>query len=137
MKQLNYCRALGMTLLMILAYDCNSDENIFETTTAVSYTSVYYGTSSNKFYSAENEFKAMQFAQVNWSNLTADMASGQGEYLSAMADLIGVKPAQKTAFYKRVKSNFSQILPTAETTAAQLVDGLKVAGLLPCNCPGF
>ncbi len=111
----------------MLVTDCKSDDNLFESTTAVSITTVYYGTSSNKFYSAENKLQAIQFARINWSNLTADMASGRGEYLSTLADLIAVKPAQKAAFYRMAKKRFSQLLPAAEVTPEQLVTALKVA----------
>lgn len=126
MKALKKCRSLSWVILIVLVTDCKSDDNIFESTTAVSVTTVYYGTSSNKFYSAENRFQAIQFARINWSNLTADMAGGQGEYLSTMADLMAVKPAQKTAFYRMAKSRFSQLLPSAETTPEQLFTRLKV-----------
>lgn len=70
--------------------------------------------------------QAVEFAKVNWMQLSANMASGQGEYLSTMADLMGVKPAQKPAFYGITKSKFSQLFPSTETTPEQLVKGLKV-----------
>lgn len=70
--------------------------------------------------------QAVEFAAINWMQLSSNMASGQGEHLSTMADLLGVKPAQKPAFYNMAKSKFSQLLPTTETTPEQLVKSLKV-----------
>lgn len=127
MKAIQKCRSLSRLILIILVTDCKSDDNLFESTTAASVTTVYYGTSSNKFYSAENKLKAVQFARINWPNLTADMANGQGEYLSTLADLMVVKPTQKPAFYRMAKNRFSQLLPSAEVTPEQLVIRLQVA----------
>ena len=70
--------------------------------------------------------QAVEFAAINWMQLSSNMASGQGEHLSTMADLMGVKPAQKPAFYSMAKSKFNQLLPTTETTPEQLVKSLKV-----------
>jgi uncharacterized protein YceK len=70
--------------------------------------------------------QAVEFVKVNWMQLSSNMASGQGEHLSTMADLMGVKPAQKPAFYSMAKSKFSQLFPTTETTPEQLVNSLKV-----------
>lgn len=70
--------------------------------------------------------QAVEFAKVNWMQLGADMARGQGEHLSAMADLMGVKPAQKPVFYSMAKSKFSLLFPTTETTPEQLVNTLKI-----------
>lgn len=70
--------------------------------------------------------QAVEFAAINWMQLSANMASGQGEHLSAMADLLGVKPAQKSAFYSMAKSKFNQLIPSTEVTPEQLVKSLKV-----------
>jgi uncharacterized protein YceK len=69
--------------------------------------------------------QAIEFAKVNWMQLSSNMANGQGEYLSVIADLLGVNPAQKQAFYNLSKSKFSQFFPSTETTPEQLVNRLK------------
>ena len=69
--------------------------------------------------------KAVEFAKVNWMQLSANMAKGEGEHLSAMADLLGVKAAQKSAFYSMTKVKFSQLFPSNEVTPEQLVQRLK------------
>jgi hypothetical protein len=125
MKLVNKYYLVSIAVLLMVAIDCKSDENIFESTTAVSFSTVYYGTSSNKFYSAENEFKAVQFAQVNWLKLMADIAKGQGEYLTTMADLLKVSSAKKPAFYKVSQFKFNRLFPSADTTPEQLVNNLK------------
>jgi Protein of unknown function (DUF3015) len=70
--------------------------------------------------------QAVAFAKINWMQLSANMASGQGEHLSAMADLMGVQASQKPAFYSMTKAKFSQLLPSNEVTPEQLVSRLKV-----------
>jgi uncharacterized protein YceK len=68
--------------------------------------------------------QAVDFAAINWMQLSENMASGEGEHLSAMADLLGVKPTQKPAFYRMTKAKFSVLFPTTETTPEQLVNSL-------------
>lgn len=70
--------------------------------------------------------QAIEFAKVNWMQLSANMANGQGEHLSTMADLMGVKPAQKPAFYSMTKAKFSQLFTSIEITPEQLVSRLQV-----------
>ena len=70
--------------------------------------------------------QAVEFARVNWMQLSANMANGQGEHLSTMADLLGVKPTQKSAFYRMAKNKFSQLFASVEITPEQLVNSLKV-----------
>lgn len=70
--------------------------------------------------------QAIEFAKINWMQLSSNMANGEGEHLSTMADLLGVDAAQKPAFYSMTKSKFSQLFPSMEVTAEQLVNSLKV-----------
>lgn len=125
MEPLRNCRIWSMVFLSTLVADYQSDDNLFESTTAVSVTTVYHGTSSHKIYSADNGLQAVQFAQIKWTNLTADMAKGQGEYLSAMANLLAVKPVQKPAFFKMTKAKFSQLFSSTEVTPEQLLKSLQ------------
>ena len=70
--------------------------------------------------------QAIEFAKINWMQLSSNMANGEGEHLSTIADLLGVDAAQKPAFYSMTKSKFSQLFPSTEVTAEQLVNSLKV-----------
>jgi hypothetical protein len=69
--------------------------------------------------------QAIEFAKINWMQLSSNMANGDGEHLSTMADLLGVEATQKTAFYSMTKAKFNQLFPSTEVTAEQLVQSLK------------
>ncbi len=75
---------------------------------------------------AQNISKAEQFAQTHWSNLTSDMARGDGEYLDILATLLAVQSTQKATFFAMTKTQFSQLIPSIDTTPAQLISHLKV-----------
>jgi len=65
----------------------------------------------------EKEF----FASANYESLMQEMAQGKGENLQAMASLYG---CGTEAFAASVKSNYSQIFPTAETNSSAMLTNL-------------
>lgn len=113
-------------LLFFFLTGCASDDNGFDLSTATTFSTVYFGTSSHKLYAAENDLKIIQFVQLNASNLIVDMAKGQGSYLETLADLLAIKQSNKAAFYAMSKQQFIHLLPSPDTTPAQLVFNLKV-----------
>jgi len=70
--------------------------------------------------------QAIDFAKINWMQLSANMAKGNGEHLQTLADLLGVQAAEKPAFYQMTKTKFSQLFSSTETTPEQLVHRLKI-----------
>jgi hypothetical protein len=112
-------------LLFLFLTGCASDDNGFELSTATAFSTIYFGTSSHKLYAADNDLKIIQFVQLNGSNLIADMAKGRGNYLETLADLLAIKEANKAAFYAMSKQQFTHLLPSPDTTPAQLVFNLK------------
>jgi hypothetical protein len=132
-KKSHKSRALCMAVLLIFAVDGKADDildemdSFFEQLLAFSITTVYFGTSSQELQLRMGEKQAVQFAQANWSNLTADMATGQGEYLTTLADLLKVPSQQKSQFYALSQAKFRQLLPSANTTATQFLLNLKTA----------
>ena len=69
--------------------------------------------------------KMRMFASSNMENLAKDMAAGQGESLTTMADLLGISAADRPAFYAATKTNFDRIFPTPDVTAEQVIDSLR------------
>jgi hypothetical protein len=70
--------------------------------------------------------QAVKFASINWMRLAENMANGQGEHLQTLADLLGVKPAQKPAFYAMTKNHYQQLFPSAQITPEQLIHNLQI-----------
>jgi len=70
-----------------------------------------------------------EFVASNMDSLAADMASGQGESLDTMAELMSVPEPDRPVFYATLQSNFRSIFTSRDVRPAQVIDNiLKVAG---------
>ncbi len=105
------------TITDTIAASTQTFTNTTESTTRIS--------SGNSGTASLNNQQAIDFAKVNWMQLSANMANGEGEHLRTLADLMGVHSAQKSAFYSMTKAKFNQLLPSTQTTAEQLVKNLQ------------
>lgn len=70
-------------------------------------------------------WKTAMFIDGNKDKLAQDMSKGSGESLQSLAQLIGVKDADKAAFYRATKENFAQIFVSEQASADQVAAGLK------------
>lgn len=82
--------------------------------------------SKSSSYAKNDTEQAVQFAKLNWMNLSANMAKGQGEHLAAFATLLKVDAAKRPAFYQMTQQKFTALLGSTETTPEQLVQNLQV-----------
>lgn len=57
--------------------------------------------------------------------LARDMSVGHGESLNVLADLMGVKSADKAAFFQAAKDNFGKIYAPENQTAGQVLSALR------------
>lgn len=67
------------------------------------------------------------YAEVNFRQIQTDIAAGQGEYLSGLAGLLGVKEERKADFFQLARVRYSVLFPTAESGSAELLSGLTKA----------
>lgn len=65
-----------------------------------------------------------EFVVANMDNLAKDIAMGQGESLTTLAELMGVAKDSRTAVYAKLQSNFSNIFTSENVDAAQVVDNI-------------
>ena len=72
-----------------------------------------------------SNWKTAMFIDGNKEKLAQDMSKGSGESLQSLAQLIGVKDADKAAFYRATKENFAQIFGSEQASADQIAAGLK------------
>lgn len=70
-------------------------------------------------------WKTAMFIDGNKDKLAQDMSKGSGESLQSLAQLIGVKDADRAAFYRATKENFAQIFGSEQASADQIAAGLK------------
>ena len=65
------------------------------------------------------------YASDNMEQIAADMATGQGESLAALADLYGIAPSDRQAFYDTTQDNFGTIFAAENVTVGQMLASLE------------
>ena len=65
------------------------------------------------------------FAEVNFESLAQEMAKGQGEHLTAFAQLLGCPNASLSEFGRLTQRNYTQIFSRDGMTPLDLVDAVK------------
>lgn len=75
----------------------------------------------SKFVSNE---KLQEFVASNMDSIAQDIASGSGESLETVAELMGVPAADRVAFGQKLQANFSSIYTSADVTSAQVIDNI-------------
>jgi uncharacterized protein YukE len=68
--------------------------------------------------------RTTQFVSSNMEKLARDMAAGEGEALSSLAQVIGVQEQDKQAFFRVAQDHFSEIYSGADVTAGEVVKRL-------------
>ena len=66
--------------------------------------------------------RLMEFVYVNMDKLASDIASGQGESLDTLAELMNVPSKDCNEFYVTLQNNFEYIFETGEESPAVLLD---------------
>ncbi|HEX4869404.1 MAG TPA: DUF3015 family protein [Moraxellaceae bacterium] len=65
------------------------------------------------------------FTGSNIEGLARDMSVGRGETLNVLADLMGVKEADKAHFFQATKTNFGKIFAPENESAGQVLAALE------------
>ena len=61
------------------------------------------------------------FVAGNMDNLAKDIAMGQGETLSTLAELMNINSSEKSAFFVNLRKNFSNIYTSDQVSNQQVV----------------
>lgn len=84
------------------------------------------GTSNCKSQQIVRNDKAIQyFAEANQSDLSREMAQGQGEKLQTLAALYGCQGDAQKTFASKAQASYSSIVPSADITAAMMVENMN------------
>jgi DUF3015 family protein len=70
-------------------------------------------------------WKTSMFIDGNKERLARDMSIGNGETLDSLAQLIGVRDADRAKFNRATQENFSRIFPSEDATTDKVVVALK------------
>ncbi len=88
---------------------------------------ITFGTSNcNSSGIVQNDREIRHFAEINQSDLTKEMAQGEGEKLFTLAALYGCDAASKQSFAKMAQNSFDRISPKDSTTSNELIDNLNL-----------
>jgi len=73
------------------------------------------------------EQKTTMFAQLNFENLSQEMAQGQGEHLASLATLMGVPADQHAAFFAMTQERYTTLVKTGEASPVAMVKAINDA----------
>jgi hypothetical protein len=81
---------------------------------------------TNSGHFAQHE-RATLFANLNFDNLSQEMAQGGGEHLASLATLLGVPAEQQPAFFSMTQEKYATLVQSGETTPAAMLKALHGA----------
>lgn len=73
------------------------------------------------------EQKTTLFAQLNFENLSQEMAQGQGEHLASLATLMGVPAEHQAAFFAMTQERYTSLVKTGEASPVAMVKAINDA----------
>ena len=74
-----------------------------------------------------SEQKTTMFAQLNFENLSQEMAQGQGEHLASLASLMGVPAEHQAAFFAMTQERYTSLVKTGEASPVAMVKAINDA----------
>lgn len=63
-----------------------------------------------------------EFVHANLDNLAKDIASGGGESLTTLAELMEIPQVERESFYENLQAHFTDIFPSPDVEYAHVVD---------------
>lgn len=72
-----------------------------------------------------SSWKNAMFIDNNMNKLARDMSQGNGESLTALATLMGVRSEDRATFFAQTQAHFGAIFPNAEVTAIEVAQNLN------------
>src|SRR3989449_8923079 len=73
------------------------------------------------------EYKVTMFAEINFDNLSQEMAQGHGEHLASLATLMGVPVDQQPAFFALTQEQYTSLIQSGETAPVAMIKALNAA----------
>lgn len=73
------------------------------------------------------QHKVNTFASINFDNLAQEMARGEGEHLTSLAELMGIPAEQQPAFFAMAQERYVALIEAGEESPVALVKALNDA----------
>jgi len=109
-----------------------ASQTLASTTNQVIFSNQLFGLSTgslgctNSGHFAQNE-QATLFANLNFNNLSQEMAQGGGEHLASLATLLGVPAEQQSAFFSMTQEKYTTLIQSGEATPRAMLTALQEA----------
>jgi hypothetical protein len=71
--------------------------------------------------------KTIMFAELNFDNLSQEMAQGQGEHLASLATLMGVPTEHQGTFFAMTQERYTSLVKAGEASPVAMVKALNEA----------
>ena len=71
--------------------------------------------------------KTIMFAELNFENLSQEMARGQGEHLASLATLMGVPADQHGVFFAMTQERYTALVKAGEASPVAMVKAINEA----------
>lgn len=71
--------------------------------------------------------KTVMFAELNFDNLSQEMAQGHGEHLTSLATLMGVPAEQQPEFFAMTQERYTSLVKAGDTSPVAMVKALNEA----------
>ena len=120
----------GLGYLLISNKDNDKVTQIIGATTNGTFGSQTFGISSGTSGCTEDGavkvVKATEvYAEVNLQSLRQQMATGQGEYVTTLARMIGASEATQPQMVAFMQKNYSELFPKADTSSTEMLQTLS------------
>lgn len=73
------------------------------------------------------EQKTTLFAELNFENLSQEMAQGQGEHLASLATLMGVPAEHQAEFFAMIQEQYILLVKTGDASPVAMVKAINSA----------
>ena len=71
--------------------------------------------------------KTIMFAELNFENLSQEMARGQGEHLASLATLMGIPTDQHGVFFAMTQERYTSLVKAGEASPVAMVKAINEA----------
>jgi len=110
----------------------NIGPQIFMATTNGTFGSQTFGISSGTSGCTNDgsiwaEHKVTMFAEINFENLSQEMAQGRGEHIASLATLLGVPAEHHAEFFAMTQERYTSLIQSGETTPVAMLKALNAA----------
>lgn len=82
-------------------------------------------TEADSWFTQASDAQVYGFANQNFDHLALEMARGRGEYLDALAGLIGIDDSDRGAFRTLTRTHFAELYPDDRITAPEMLQTLS------------